>query len=493
MCSAVLKGFPERSGLQLMHNLSAYLRHALSSDPGLASFDAAVVRPYVWLAFNGCFTAHTHVASTSPVFPISRNWVMKWFPRYADFARINAALGYFEKIATHSDAKGYAAAWTLSDRARDLLEAFWNLPLETIYATGYESIDGRRFVPPRFAVSSRTIDGGNSTWKGKHMTKLQTSVTVDSNSLGLFIQAAKAFYWKQRVPVGGEWVSNFYSALAKRDGNIEAGARLQRALDHAVRLYATGMSSKAVGCTVFMQYQEAQSGRLYTKGVSLQNCVREVKRAALPGRFDVDMVNAHYSILAQIAHSLGAELPDIDMYNSNKKAVRAAIAAETGLSVDTVKTGLVSLIYGAVPSPHEDTAFKRLMGAKDARKFLQHPFVKGISKDLRSCRKQIIAHYREKSTRPGSIVNDMGKAIVENAKGMNPRRLLAHILQGCEARCLDAMLEILAPNTIVLQHDGVVTDKACDVDAVSAHIFSKTGWKVKLEQEQLRVEWPVPA
>ena len=91
-----------------------------------------------------------------------------------------------------------------------------------------------------------------------------------------------------------------------------------------------------------------QAGRLYPKrgAVSLQNLKGDVRKALSHDTYtDVDMVNAHPTILSQLFEREGLTCPHLGRY----VAEREACLAETGMTRKDAKTAFILLMYGGKP------------------------------------------------------------------------------------------------------------------------------------------------
>tara|TARA_B110000977_G_scaffold157276_1_gene200279 strand:+ start:621 stop:2873 length:2253 start_codon:yes stop_codon:yes gene_type:complete len=89
-------------------------------------------------------------------------------------------------------------------------------------------------------------------------------------------------------------------------------------------------------------------GRLYPKrgAMSLQNLKKDVRKALAHDTYtDIDMVNAHPTILSQLFARLNIPCPNMDTYI----AEREKILAETGMPRDDAKQAFISLMYGGKP------------------------------------------------------------------------------------------------------------------------------------------------
>lgn len=104
------------------------------------------------------------------------------------------------------------------------------------------------------------------------------------------------------------------------------------------------------GAHFFGEYwEEADSGRMYGHGTSLQRVSKEVRHAAL-GRCHVyDFKAASYALMTGLAQSIDPELDVAALidYVKHRTAIRKSIAEAVGVSEKKVKTIFTSLGFGA--------------------------------------------------------------------------------------------------------------------------------------------------
>ena len=89
-------------------------------------------------------------------------------------------------------------------------------------------------------------------------------------------------------------------------------------------------------------------GRLYPQrgAMSLQNLKKDVRKALTHDNYtDIDMVNAHPTILSQLFARLKIPCPMMDKYVKN----RDNLLAETGMPRDDAKLAFIRLMYGGKP------------------------------------------------------------------------------------------------------------------------------------------------
>lgn len=261
---------------------------------------------------------------------------------------------------------------------------------------------------------------------------------------------------------------------------------------------------------LLMRYRESKNGRVYGFGsCNLQNMPRYVRKCLLHGCYDIDLENAHYTLLYCMAMTIGVELNGIKDYVDNKTEYRKRIAADLRLSVDTVKAALLALIFGSstrktfydtVLKTTVNTALFDLLGEDKLKEFASHSIVKTLLDDIDQGGEAVILDYMNKSTKNGFINNMFGSAMstkdsrtpeTNKMASEFKRTALSHILQGAERCVLDIMIGSLDGSKVVLlQHDGLtyqgeLTDT--ELKTIEANIQAVTGFDMKLSSDYLSI------
>ena len=230
-------------------------------------------------------------------------------------------------------------------------------------------------------------------------------------------------------------------------------------------------------------YEEAQSGRLYPVGISLASAQGVVKDAALTGNWEYDIANCHYAIFAQMAAQSGFDCPVISGYLLNKEETRNAIALEAKITPRQAKTCLVALMYGARASTWRENAIPIEIGVEAATRLYKSPVFKGIDKEIRKARNIILSKCARSPK--GWIKNAFGKSVPGTA---SKAQQMAHLLQGVEAKALQAVINLHPDDIILAQHDGFVSSRRLDVALLSAAITTATGYHLVLEETRLKAD-----
>ncbi|MBA0217343.1 hypothetical protein H0248_08190 [Pectobacterium brasiliense] len=265
--------------------------------------------------------------------------------------------------------------------------------------------------------------------------------------------------------------------FSKTDGN--------KHLTNQIEAFLSIIEASKSGCLP-TTYVQSNGGRLYAEGaLNLQNCSRKIRIAALVDRYDIDIENCHYTLLAQMCSRINVPTPYIDHYIRNKKVVRKEIATFLKCSEDMAKEILIALIYGSNLTSY---GVLRKLNIKCDEIDIKGSWIDKLAKEITSVTNSVVADYTEKTPGYFKIKNDAGMVKAtkcENEKSVRKSKLLAHILQGAESFILLHMISFLENNLVLLQHDGVTCFEPADTDALSEYIVEKTGYQVKFDMEKL--------
>lgn len=229
------------------------------------------------------------------------------------------------------------------------------------------------------------------------------------------------------------------------------------------------------------RYIESQSGRLYAKGFSLQTAPRVIRKAALHGLYEYDFENCHYAIFSQMASRHGYDCQAIRHYMANKRLVRVGIANRVGISEQEAKQCLLAIMYGARTTEWHENAIPRLLGRCMATRLYQDAQFDAIAQDIRQGRQAIIqGHPRRRTT----LVNAMNKRI---RLDQGSDKILAHLMQGIEAKALRVAIDLYPIDVVLLMHDGFITTRPVDMVSLEAAVREITGYDLVLTGEQISI------
>lgn len=421
--------------------------------------------------------------------------VLHWYQRSlafrGEFEEVNRRLGWWtrEREADHYQRK--AAGWRLTEEGRAMLDAYLRTAHD-IRTAGIEDAAGKPVRAPRSAIASHNMHGSKTRFRGSSM---KVAIEVDGDSLHFLHHAAQAWLLRDKPPTGFQWAHDAWDAI--RDGrgpNSGMHAAMRRiegdggVIYQASQMLDFAKRSRAPGFVLAQTYIEAPSGRLYAEDrINLQNCNREVKRAALRGQWEYDFENCHWSLLNQMASRIGLELHNIRNYLADKKGWREQIALATGISVDDAKKCLIAMIYGAtIERDDPQLAIPSIIGTEATVRLRQCERMVALHDDVKAARSRILRDYAARSGKR-RLVNDAGRDFDPTGvpKGKMPAAQLAHLLQGAESEALRACMDVAGSSLTLLQHDGFTSADKLDVSRFAAAIKQRIGFTLELSEVQL--------
>lgn len=235
---------------------------------------------------------------------------------------------------------------------------------------------------------------------------MKALVKISRSGLLGFIEASEAWLQNSGAKPDFQYVHDAYDEMASSDirKRDKARERADRGIVQARLLLDLARRTSKTGDEIPGYYQKQRSGRLYGEGVlNLQRCMREVRRAALRGCFDVDLNNAHWSLLSSMCRRIAFPTPCIDAYILDRRGTRVRIARETGLNQNQVKKVLILLIYGSrlVASPFREDALQKQLGDENARRVIADETVRELFSELTGATAAVTKNYRDRSSYRG--------------------------------------------------------------------------------------------
>ena len=305
-------------------------------------------------------------------------------------------------------------------------------------------------------------------------------------------------------------VKKWIEIIEKVGGNVNDGKRwttdrLKEMHDSSMEIY-NNMMVDIIG--------EGYVGRLYAEGFgSLQGMMREQRKILMGGLgyYEYDMVNAHYTILEQYYNLItGRKLKRIRKYIENTKGYRVRLVNETGNNYDTIKTCLISLIYGSsIKHQHrymygrnEPSGIYKTIAKQHSNKgliqdcwegFTEHEIIQDIYSEVDIAYKAIKNSWIETGQGKGRRMKNMSNktcAMLEDyGKGeyrtKSKGKLLSHFLQGIEAKVLLSVMNEERESFIMPHHDGWVSRMNWDTDKLEQLISQETR-KMLLDYNNLK-------
>lgn len=380
------------------------------------------------------------------------------------FPQINERLQIFTVSPNWSLERGETKAYKLVDDLENALSNFfrkWRRKKKHDCQTMIR-LDGKQLITEPKAVASKDMQG--ITAKAWNRAAVANLVPIDLSRLKALAASLERMLDDPQIDlfVGGDRPDFAYR------------------LDIVSRIIL--MAREVDGQYFAMQrYVESASGRLYGKDINLQTVPRSIKEMALHGFWEYDFENCHYSIIHQMALKIGLNCDAIAHYLANKREIRTRIQMDIGISPEQAKTCLISLIYGARFSHREEDAIPSAIGIEAAQRIYQHPFFIQLKEDIRQARSKIIAAWPCSRRR---LQNDYGKWIRESDTAA---QILAHLLQGVEAKMLETVRKLYPDDILLLQHDGFASRVQLDTGKMAERIYEATGFLMRVDEARIQI------
>lgn len=378
------------------------------------------------------------------------------------FKALNDRLGIFDVTPNWWSGQGLTRGYKLKKGLEAEVGAYlsrWRLRMRKVGKV-LVGLDGKRLHSIPQAVASKDMKG--ITAKAWNRAAVKKLVPVDVPRLVSYSKKLERMVNDPQADlfIGGD-VSDYLHRLDV------VGRIMDMAREH------NGQWS------VIQRYIESDSGRLYGKNINLQTVPRSIKEVALHGLWEYDFGNCHYSILYQLAARHGLDCQAIGHYLQNKRQVRQQLMADLGLAEGDVKTCLIALIYGARFSHRDEDAIPAAIGKEAALRLYQHPVFVALKEDVAKARALIISRWPRSRKR---LQNAYGKWIAE---GDGQAQVLAHLLQGIEAKMLEVVRKLYPDEILLLQHDGFASSVRLDTGKMVQAIHEATGYQMQIEESRI--------
>jgi len=143
---------------------------------------------------------------------------------------------------------------------------------------------------------------------------------------------------------------------------------------------------------------------------------------------------------------------------------------------------LLIIMYGATESIWPESAIPDEIGVDAAQRLYKNPLFAHIYAEIRLGIKAILEWWPD--TGRTTYMNAMGKRIKKEGKD---KKILAHLIQGIEAKMLNIVLDLYSERILLLQHDGFAADEQLDKQRIIKKIKEDTGFDMKLSEEPIQI------
>ncbi|GAB3362684.1 MULTISPECIES: hypothetical protein [Giesbergeria] len=385
------------------------------------------------------------------------------------FKEINKRLEFFISTGQWFRDSGETKGYWFTDRVKESRDTY--LARRWRKVTRLLKADGTVMKTIPAAVAGKDMLGVNTTaWTNAKELNVVRVDLASLERLRRWLAQVLADYDDGRVP----------HDLATEFPAREDVERLAHATGQIIRLAKTDVAGNGY---IAHRYVQATTGRLYAKGVNLQNAPSLIKQAALAGLWEYDFSNCHFAIIAQMAQQHGYQCKAIARYLADKKATRRVIAAQAGISDNQAKVCLLAVMYGARLSEWHENAIPEAIGQEAAARLFKVAQFKAIADDVAAARRAILKGWPR--TAAGRLTNAFGKAIDGKARAVEQ---MAHLVQGVEAKALQTAIDLYPNKIVLLQHDGFASTSKLNVGVITEAVFQATGYRLELEEDRIRVD-----
>jgi len=392
------------------------------------------------------------------------------------FTPINKKLKIFN-ISTHWLPGKYTKAYKLTNKAEKIKTDYLNSdnkkPSRIIKSNGNYMIH-----PPR-AIASKDKDNKDANkWRNTNF-----SPWVPVNIKELKGVKARMQVFINAIGFSGIYNKNNPKLVAYRDKYFRYINEINKILKLAHNDIREGY--------VIHKYRQCSTGRVFVGGTNTQTAPQIVKMAALHGLWEYDIENCHYAIFKQLAEKIGIECPTINRYLEHKKEFRHAIKTDVNISLDATKKCLLALIYGANSFEWHDADIPKLIGLRKSKELIKHTLYSAIHKEVRTVRPLILKHQDAKR---GRYMNAMGTTIQTHIKTKTgirktpAKEILAHLIQGVEAKMLNTVYHKYPKNIVLLQHDGFASTSKLNTKTIERLLKKETGFDVGIDEWQIETK-----
>ncbi|WIA56027.1 hypothetical protein N6H05_23915 [Sphingobium sp. WTD-1] len=283
------------------------------------------------------------------------------------------------------------------------------------------------------------------------------------------------------------YIENTEFEISRTTGEQTAlQAKLKQSLYQAQLIYKVGEHTEAVHNYAFLPMEPSPSpfGRIYYKGLNIQNVTKQVRSAVIGEHYQYDMNAAVYAVKLALLNSIyGGENNLVGSrvgtytreYLTDKQAIRKRLAEHCfdgfGVTrdhaIDRIKQALTAIGFGAKTNAgiwfdgttQKGTALTDILKSPVVReKFLNDPWVEGFLSEQSSIEAEILD-----LVKAGSDFESVAQ-VVREQNGSNGKvsnvLLLAYTYQQNETYLMDVAIEILAANNIRVKariHDAFIT------------------------------------
>ena len=401
---------------------------------------------------------------------ISYKMLQEWFGR--DYHKVTDILLEHTSEWSHNDK--LTRGWKLNDKCRIVFDDFFIREVRQKETNKLLGLDGKVLKTwPQLGIQSNQNRDGKRLRKEEQMeNNIGNTTDVNFDNITRCIDIIREI--KDTGKIGKENYNKYTKELLLgEDMDLPKLTEIQNSLRDLRTIADSDALPKG---KVYQIYFPADSGRVYTTGnTSIQQMNKIIRPIVMGGLgyWDYDIENCHFTLLKHIAKYYGhKKLDSIEEYLKNKSKIRKRLELLIGEPKHIIKQILLAILYGASQQVRKDNDITELIGRKKQYELLNDAFIDKLYSDIKGLTKFIV-DITERDRRKHPYLKLHGKTILyyenilykrlkakgEDGRKIPNRKILAHILQGLEAKILDVIMGAIGNNMKVLIHDGFITDR----------------------------------
>jgi hypothetical protein len=223
------------------------------------------------------------------------------------------------------------------------------------------------------------------------------------------------------------------------------------------------------------RWEQADCGRIYGQGYSLQRMPKEVRHAALGVCHKYDFKASAFALMAGLAYEINpsVKLGAVLDYVKNRQVIRKRISDQLGISEAVVKTIFTSLGFGAELKNNQHNAIRgalaaaarmqhdmtvRLdrsiynnLGADEFKQLVNNQTFGYIYEELQAINAIIIEHFKSNELALGDVT--YSEMDPKKGKKRNDRQKLAWIYQALESMAMIQFADLAQQEPLLTTHD----------------------------------------
>jgi hypothetical protein len=310
------------------------------------------------------------------------------------------------------------------------------------------------------------------------------------------------------------YIAKTQQTIAETDKGQHYSEKLRKNLAAAQRLLAMVHVADDSNATAYLRerWEQADTGRLYGQGYSLQCMTQEVRHAALGVCHKYDFKACAFALMAGLAHSINPTLKlgaTLD-YITNRAKIRERIAKQTGISVALVKEIFTALGFGAELKNNTHNAIRgalakaarmqhdsedRLdrevynnLGAVEFARLVGNQVFGFIYEELQQINATILQHFDGDDFEIGG--NTYNATHPKTGKKRNSRQKLAFIYQAMESSAMLQFAELTGQEVLLTTHDCIYLKRKLSSEQVKDITLQlqETFMYLRFEHEEI---WPI--